>query len=224
MASGATWLYEITVPSDVRNDFEVVYLELNQNLNIRVRDAGRKLLYSSSSAEFFGRGGAGIASANTDLDAQAINATTACRGSCVIFEPGSQGTYFLEVTNNTSSSVTYDLFAFGDDFADEFEPENNVRATAPTLAVGPSLDESGALETVGDVDYWFVNGNAAVAFDAAANQLGIRADVVDNGGNRLSSHAPGSTINVRTGQYLRVFSNSDRAAASAASVYYLSSP
>lgn len=228
LASGASWLYQVTVPSAVRSSSDVVYLELNQNLDMRVRGAGRNMLYSSSSDQYFGRGVAGIATAAitgmSDLDAQAINVATECRGSCVIFQPGDQNTYFLEVTNPRSSSVTYDLFAFGDDFQDEFEPRNNSRADAAVLSVGPTFSDNGALETIGDVDFWYMNANGSVAFEAAESALGIRAELQTSGGSLIGTYQRGDTINVNAGQYLRIYSSTDRAAAAGVSVYYLSNP
>lgn len=229
LAPGQRWLYRVSVPSSVSSNYDVLYVELDQSLNLGVGSASGVTRYSSSSASFFGRGVAGlasaaIASADTEFGAQSINPSPPCRGSCVIFQPGSEGTYLVEVHNTRSSSVSYNLFVYGEQFADEYEPRNNNRTEAPALMVSPSFAESGAIETVGDVDFWRVQGSGPVIFDATASQLSLRVELLNSSGNVAGSYQDGDTFNVSNGQYLRVFSSLDRAATAQTSAYYLSSP
>lgn len=228
LAAGASWLYKIEVPSSVSSGYDVVYFELSEDLDIQVQNAARQTLFSSSSSEYFGRGNAGLASAagssSAEVDAQAITTTVTCRGSCVIFRPGNETTFYLKVTNSGSSSVTYDLFAFGDDFSDPFEPVNNSRSGAPVLNVGLVFNESGALETIGDVDFWYMDNTGQVVFNADSAFLNIRAELQNSSGIPLDTYRSGDTINVTKGDYLRIYSASDRAGASAASLYSLYNP
>src|SRR5690606_31696239 len=117
---------------------------------------------------------------------------------------------------------TIGLYAYGSSFMDRTETANDATGSAPVL----TDTDSGAIETIGDTDYWQLAYGGTVAFDAAGGGITLEAEIVDAAGNPdPASGGPylsGATFPVREGEYLRVRTrNSGEAAAAANSAYYL---
>ena len=199
-----------------------LYIELGANLELGVYDANRSLLASSRSGAFFARGNGGLSPA-ADLQPQSVDTNIQCRGSCVILPAASHSTVYAIVRNRSGSQVTTPLFAYTDVFQDLNEPSNDRIDTAPFIAINVGLGESGAIETIGDRDYWRISTGGTLLFSAANDAVELRAAVFDAAGQQVGQvFFPGSPITMNAGEVLGVWALDDRAAASANSRYDLS--
>lgn len=223
LSAGAAEVFEITIPQAVQDGYDVVYVELDTDIELELRAANyASVLMSSNSSEYFGRYSTGLQALDADLDSQAITSLVNCRGSCVIFEPTSS-TYYARVKNDSGAPASYELYVFGDVLQDDTEPANGSRGSAPTLVVGSNV--SGAIETINDVDFWYVSGSGTIAFDAGSPALSLEAHALDSNGVVVAGpYTSGDQFEVFNGEYVRVRSVTERAAASAKSVYYLGAP
>src|SRR5690606_21218549 len=105
---------------------------------------------------------------------------------------------------------------------DDTEPANNARATAPVL-VGT---DSGAIETIGDVDMWRVSTTGRVAFDTVSGGPNLHAAILDIGGTPIPGlvYTSGANFCAYPGETIRVTaSNPSQAAVSARSTYFFES-
>jgi hypothetical protein len=223
LAAGSAEIFEITVPQSVQNGYDVVYVELDADIELELRAANyASVLMSSNSRDYFGRFSTGLAAVSADLDTQGIANLVNCRGSCIIFQP-TASTYYARVKNDSGVGLSYDLYVYGDDLQDDTEPNGSL-ASAATFDVLTTV--SGAIETIGDRDLWHVDGFATVQLDTAVgNPVDIEATVLNASGVAVDGpHGPGEQFEVFDGEYVRVESASDFAAASAKSVYYLGAP
>ncbi len=201
---------------------QLLYIELGANVDLEVGDASRALLASSSSPEYFARGRAGLRGAS--IEPQRIQLDVQCRGSCVILEPRGSNTFYALIRNTSGARQTVPLFAYMEFYSDEFEPMNNSIDGAAPLPVGVDLAESGAIETLGDVDYWRVTSSGRVLFASPETNIGIQAELLSSSGTSLGGpYGAGSEFDVTVGQIIVVRSSLDRAAAPADSAYQLTS-
>ena len=222
--AGGVIEYRVSIPATVRSR-DVVYFELDRNLGLQLRTSSNlSAIASSSSPNMFAGGGTlafADAGPNGDaVDTQAVTANRACRGSCII-APAQSNSLFLRV-HGGGASTNFTLFVYGFDLLDGTEPANNNRATAPDLV----NSDSGAIETIGDVDMWRVNAVGRVAFDTVSGGPNLQAVVLDIGGNPIPGlvYTRGSRFCAYPGETIRVTaSNSSQAAASARSSYFLES-
>lgn len=221
IAAGA----DILVRIDVDTSSPVLYLELNRDIDLEVFNAFRNRIASASSRNFFGSGTTGLTT-TAALEPQAVTVQVPCRGSCVILDQGTSSHYFLLIRNTSGTSQSVGLFAFGDNFADGLEPANDVASTAPFLNLASG--DSGALEVLGDVDYWRVTGAAAggttMIFSVTDPIVGARLRVLNTLGDVVDEPDPSGAFTVFTGETIEVASATNRAAASARSFYAISRP
>lgn len=219
VAAGSGVVFKLTVPSSQAG---VVFLELDRNLNLELRNPfDYSVVASSSSPAFYARNTLGLAAAGAaGLDAQAIGVATACRGSCILL-PGGSATYFARVQNPTNTSVAVNVYFFRDAEQDTNEP-NDTQASATFFDVLSADGDQGAIELLGDVDYFRMSGPATIAFSTAAgNPVRLRLAVVrPSGGDETWIDGQGS-INVFANDVVRVFSPAGRAGAPASSQYTL---
>ena len=212
LAGTSTVVYEVIVPAAVISGDDVLFFELDtESLGIVVYNSAGTALASSASSDGFVSGDAAVSL----IGPSAITALLTCRGSCVIL-PASTSTFFVEVVNEGGSSVPFDLFVFGDDEQDEGEPDNDTTATAPPLSI--STDQTGAIETLGDVDLYAVQENGTVMFDSPS-PFDLIAEVLFNG-DVQSTLQPGESAAVFTGDTVRVSENGGNAAGPSASSRY----
>lgn len=209
---------DVFVRINVSSTRPVLYIELDRDIDLVVFNANRTRLASASSRAFFGQGTTGLAAAAL-LEPQAITTPIACRGSCVILEQGLSSHYYAVISNTSSSPVSVDLFAFGDYMVDDNEPANDDETTAPILNV--TTGDSGAIEYLGDLDYWRVTQYGQFAFDAPNGDIGITVTVY-NGNEVVDSASHGGSFEVYPGEIVLVKSTMGRAGASFESDYYIS--
>ena len=218
-AAGESFEYRLSLPSSVRTA-AVLYVELDQAAGLELRSGtGLSAIASSSSAASF-RSGAGSFSTSDQLSAAGVTVAADCRGSCVIIKPGSSS--YRVIVTNLGGSRTISLYAFGDDFMDEFEPQNDATVSAPVL----TTSDQGAIETIGDTDFWQLAYDGTVAFDTATPGITLEAEIVDASGapvpNSGGPYPGGSSLTVFGGEFVRVWArDANQAAVAARSMYFL---
>lgn len=223
---GQSQVFRVSVPAGPAGS-DLIYVELDRNIELEVRGSSyTSVIFSSNSAAWFSSGRLGIQSLAADaVVGQSVSTLTACRGSCVLATPASLGsTFYAAVRNDTNVTTTAKLYVYGDSYRDLTEPQNNATATAPSLAAF----DSGAIETVGDIDLWWASTTGIVRFDTAVGGPALEATLLDASGVPISSQLGGGpflngqTFSVFAGEFIRVrASSATRAAAAARSVYYL---
>lgn len=219
---GGALFLDMGVPPSVRN-MPVLYFELDADVSLELRNAANtSTLASSSSSNFFAAGTGGLAAGALEgapLTGQSIATTVQCRGSCVLVRPSlAVPAYVGLVRNEGPTSVTVNVFLYGDALVDEGETANDSRATAPQLA----SSDAGAIETIGDVDHFRVNAFTSIDFDPGPG-IALAADVVTAAGTVVDGPIGGGTLVAKADEFVRVrAANSNQAAASARSSYFLS--
>lgn len=161
LRSGDTVVYLVRVPSAVANQGPLLYLELEAiNTEARIEITAHDLLgnpyaRSRSSEYFFDPAGTLAMAGEPSLTAQTIAPTVSCRGPCIL-QPARMGVIRLEVRNASIHDTRYNLYAFAEAFWDVNEPGNDTEQGAVVIPVGGTVQ--GALETLGDVDYFVTAG------------------------------------------------------------------
>lgn len=226
-AGGTVW-YDVYLSSSVRN-LPLIYFELDPvasgpDLNLKLEDyTTGKILASSSSPEYFASGLHGLSVTSVVPSngpaPQSLSVNKKCLSSCVIWR-ASASNYYLGIANPTASSVTVDVYAYGYDYTDSNEP-NNASFNYAT-PIGVTTDE-GAIETLGDNDYWQITSGSSLTFNAlfSGTPVGLQADVYDSAQQYITTLYPGDSIGVSAGQYVRVYAANNYAGPSYYSGYSL---
>jgi hypothetical protein len=194
VAGNGSKVYDVTVSGGAASS-DLLYLELDtESASLVVYNSAGTAIASSADASGFIAGGSASVLGTAGIDVAVI-----CRGSCVILE-ASAGSYFVEVNNQTGGTLNFDLYAFGDPFQDDNEPSNDLPATAPTLGTG----DEGAIETLGDEDWFIVNTGGLVRFESTSD-LDLRATVSKANGDPIASLSPGQATTVLATDRVRVY-------------------
>lgn len=219
---GGALFLDMSVPPSVRN-MPVLYFELSADLSLELRNAANtSTIASSSSRNFFAAGTGGLAAGSGEepaLTDQGITTAVPCRGSCVLVRPSiAVPAYVGLIRNEGPTSVTVSVFLYGDSLVDTGESANDSRGSAPQLL----SSDAGAIETIGDVDHFWVAAAASINFNPGAG-IALLADVVTSTGVVKDGPIAGGTLFALGGEFVRVrAANSNQAAASARSSYFLS--
>ncbi len=220
----STMYFDVALPSSVRA-YPLVYFELTADLNLSLINysSAYQTLASSSSASYFASGSVGLASlaGGGGPIAQSIGVSYACQGSCIIWPTSGTTHYYLGVENTGSSPATFDLYVYGYHYQDSNEPGNNVQAGAVPLSSGSA--DSGAIETLGDVDWWYMTASGNVSFTKVVSPVSLQALLYDSGGGYIATFNPsaGGTIPVVAGDSLKIESANGYAGSTAVSRYDL---
>lgn len=223
LAAGQSLAFKLTVPSDVRNGNDLVYIELDKNLDLELRNPSNyNVVASSGGPRYYAPGTGGLIFSSEELGSQAITAAPACRGSCVLIPTSGSSTYYARVVNKGGSAVSFNLYFFGDAEMDEGENNDSI-ATATFFDIASASGDTGAIELMYDKDYWRVSASGSVEFITAVdNPVDLRLEVLNGNGTRvLGPVGNGDTVSVITGDYLYVYSASNRGGAAATSQYTL---
>ena len=135
--------------------------------------------------------------------------------------PAGNDTYYFQVSG-ALLPTPYSAYVYGAPHVDTNEGSNEDPIMAPPYFLGE--EDGGALETIGDVDWWTV-GSASSASEAveflAPGSAGIEVYVVtiDSESGPFPS---GTVLNLAPGDLLRVESTLERAARGASGYYYFS--
>ncbi len=210
---------------DAVRSFDVAYAELDttQPAVVELRNSAYwGVLASSATPDYFVRGTiAGVpqplpTASAAGVRPSAITPDRVCLGPCVIFDPGG-GRFYLRVVNTGSTGLVADLYLYGATFAHADEPANDSRSGAAPLVNGAG----GALELLGDVDYWLASAEANVTVEEIGG-LALQATVYDTCGLAVAGpYDGGETFRVFAGEAVRVRAAQDRAGAPGASAYQL---
>lgn len=183
--------------------------------------AGGETIATSIGPEYFwSPTGAEPAQAAQRLDTEAIRpGVPACRGPCVVIRPTGSPVHF-EVTNIGEVAEPLSIYLYTDRFVDTNEPGNDNRATP--FFYNFEEGGEGAIETLGDVDWWQV---ASLEAEVGTVELVHTGDLeltlfVDTGTDTLP-HAPGQPALIEVGDLLRVESTGGLAARGPNSLYSL---
>ncbi len=221
---GDSVIFKLDVPASVSSGYDVLYLELDNNLQLELRDPNTyNVVASSSGPSYFARGIAGLSTAAAgELGAQAIGLPTACRGSCIIIPAPSASTFYARVVNPTGTGLSTNLYFYGDAEQDTGEPNDQLSDAVPFDVYAAGGDQ-GAIELLGDVDYYRVSQPRSVVFSTVTgNPVDLRVSVHDASGARVAGpFDQNGVFNVQAGEYLKVYSLSGRAGAPASSRYTL---
>lgn len=213
IAPGEEKLFLVNVSNDTAAAGAALYLELDAALNLTVLDDDRSVYATSSSAEVFAAGTAGLESRG--LAPQTISNVRKCRGACVI-QDASAGNYYLRVENTSGDTVNYALYAYVTDYSDDNEAVNDAAATAVSLG---DFD-NGALESLGDEDYYVASKNGKLCFGGTSwSNARVNVTNIDGLDQTLE---PGGSISLRADDVIRVYEpGGDAAAAASVSKYVL---
>lgn len=217
VAANDSEVYVVTVPAGVISGDDLLFFEIDEPaLGIVVYSSAGSAIASSNSEEFFVRGAAAVSL----LEPAGIGITVPCRGPCVLL-PAAAGTYYVEIVNDSGSNRNFDLYIFGDDFVDEDEPANDSSASALPVSAGGV--GQGAIETLGDNDYYSMSSSGNLEFTAPGSPLDLRAEVSDSGGVVATLQPGDPAFAVFAGDIVRVYeAGGDAAGPSATSNYTLS--
>ncbi len=214
LASGDTQLLAIDVSNAQAAAGQAIFFELDRNIDLSVFNADRSIYASSNSPAFFAAGSGGLGAAV--LTTEAISINQVCRGACVIRDV-SAGTYYLRIRNQSNAAVDYKLFVYVEDYKDQGEPGNGNETTAISL----SDVDLGAIESIGDVDFYKVTRGGTLEF-RSNSVLELRAEVRGEDGTTVTLSPGDRYARLIAGDVIRVFElTGTRAAASAASSYTL---
>lgn len=220
-----------------------VYFVIDEG-DLRVRTPGFSTYASSSTGYFFASGEDGILPAlvgSSDLAPQALPTTrTSCLGPCVILDEAQVAglpNAFVQIANPFTVEITVDLWVFSQALDDSTEPGNDTLTGAEALPSGSSL---GAIETLGDADFYEALADGSVTVYApltsgapAENFLTIEAELFNHAGISVDGGLVGGAnpvtiapdgshtfTNVFSGDFVRVHAvDDDRAAAAQYSRY-----
>ncbi len=215
-----------TVPARSNAHFDVVlptgagrgilYIEVENGVSIQVR-RGAEVFFDTAAGTF--RRLANNATADDAkslgqfLTPQAIGVGRACRGPCVLLPATTGASLTVHNPGPTQRQVVIHLVTEG--FDDLNEP-NDVPAAA-TLLVG---EESGAIELVGDVDWFRVAEEGILTFEPP-RAMAARARHFSPGGVLLGTLPAGSGVRVLAGDLVEVSAVQAEAGPSGVSVYFL---
>lgn len=196
----------------------------NQPVTVLVMDSNGQPLASSASSTYFvgGLGAASLALPSAQVAPAAIATSDVCNGPCVLV-PAQSAYYYVEIRNTASSSATVNLWFYGTPYGDAYETGNNSRTGTPATLTSTTGSESGAIETVGDVDYWKTVDSGSWQFDTANNGYDITVYILDtNGQVRDGPYHNGDRIPAYGGWTYEIYSGLNRAGIAAKSAYYFS--
>lgn len=224
LAPGTIRYYRVNVPT-ARG---LLYGEVSNDAGLRVSlyTSGGSMVAVSNSRTFFATSVAGLSAADAavDVGGSSIAVPYACVGPCAAVVPSASSTYYLGVANTSGSTRAYEVFAYTMDETDENEP--NDASLGATVLAGATSDR-GAIEVVGDVDYFEYQATSGgahyVVFTPFDLGLGLELEIIGvacAGNCGPISGAPGDNVlGLLDGDLLRVRSAVGRAGPSASSGY-----
>jgi hypothetical protein len=216
LQAGDTTDFAIVVTADIAESGSALFFEATQSsgtgLTLTTFSSDLSVYASSSAPNLFVSG----ALDESLLSPQGIAESYVCLGPCVARD-SQEETFYVRLTNTSSVSINYSLFAYVKNYDDTGEDENDQVATAIDL----TTSDTGAIESLGDVDFYDIQSAGTLRFNNTT-QVDTIAVVRDAQGNEIFRLRNGEMRAVSVGQRLEVKSESDeRAAPAGASTYGL---
>lgn len=212
--SGETRWFEVNLTDTAQNQ-EAFFFELNTATSVELTlfSSGGAALASTTQAEAFFAGTTGLAAESVAADGvsrAAVTAADICAGACVI-RNASSATFYARVTN-TGSARSITVYAYARNYYDSEETANDSEANAVPLAVGSS--DSGAIERIGDVDYWEIQNDGDLTFSeySGAPEIERRVLVIFGSGTEGPYTEADSPITVFAGDIVAVYEAGNDAA------------
>ena len=179
---------------------------------------------SGSAADPSAAGDAGVGASAAELGPRSVAVHFQCFGPCAAISPSS-GRYYLEVRNQSPSTQVFDLFVYtfaANDLNDRGSSSNDTAATATPF--GPGDSPSGAIELVGDVDWFRYTGFSERVLRFAVRDEAVGLVLQFEDGFTVEGTTAGLNTTVRANERFRVYSASGRAGPSDTSGYAISLP
>lgn len=220
LPAGTDGHFDVRVPVGAFG--QVVYIEVQGAPSVQVAQGSG--LFVSTSPGSFRRLQSGqmwlahsdVASTSGDVPMPAaIGVVRACVGPCVLL-PGGGGNATLTVHNPSATPRTVTIHLNSEPFSDLNEP-NEVCSAATPVSAGT---ESGAIELVGDTDWFRVSTSGFLTFDAPV-AVQLRAELFEANCTGPRTVSAGEPTWVSSGQLLRVRAVGDVAGPSGTTTYYL---
>ncbi len=212
-------------------DFDLLVIELDSDLTLEQTDRSGQAVHAVST----GPVGFGPPPASPDAESLGAHdqgaigpagiavAAPNCRGSCLVFEAQNDVLYFQ--VRGADVPTDYSLYAYFASYSDGTEPSNDYTDTAARYVLRSS--DGGAIETLGDVDWWQVAADGpdgplsgTITFHAPNASLDLRLHVYDNGVVRDEYYTDGDTLEVYRYSVMRVRSGNGSAARGPNGFYY----
>ncbi len=214
LPAGRTLYYAIEFGGG-RSDLLYAEVVADGPLRVSLLNVRGGTLARSTSPEVFPSDGSGtfFTSDGDPLVPRSISVEFSCVGPCAAIR-AIQPMVYIAVENQGNVSQTFDLYAFTMKYSDLNEPNDG--PSVATQVSGPGT-ASGAIETIGDVD-WFVFGGSSVrevGFFPFRDDLGLRLRIE---GSDVSLGSGGSEV-LYPGERFTVASALGRAGPSATSGY-----
>jgi len=198
-----------------RSDLLYAEVVADGPLRVSLLNARGGTLARSTSAEVFPSDGSGafFTADGAPLLPRSISAEFTCLGPCAAIR-AIQPMVYVAVENQGTTTRTFDLYAFTMPFSDLNEPNDGPSTATPVSGQGTV---SGAIETIGDVDWFVLGGNSVreVSFFPYRTELGLRLRIE---GSDVSLGAGGTDV-LYPGERFTVASSIGRAGPSATSGY-----
>lgn len=209
--------------------------EVDGFANVIVQDRSANAIASSAFPSVFERGtGALSLTRQGTADPQAISPDrqSDCANPCVILSGSDLDAARYFIVEAGSEEVTVDVYAFSRDFDDLGEPENDSRTSTDETLVHSDFQvegTAGALETLGDRD-WYEVGNSGCLTVDPAEEVSTWITVHDAGGTEIDGtsrqFSPGddvseTNVEVFPGEFVLVTTVEDEAGDAFASTYTL---
>ncbi len=207
LEGGSELYYRIDAPSARA----LVYAEaVGDDLRVTLYDLRGRVLGVSVDPDLFGR--SATSDAEPGVDPSSIAVAYVCQGPCVA-ALGSQDSFVVRVENRAAGARTFDLYAYTMDPTDANEPNDSSATATPVPAPGAY---AGAIERIGDLDYFRYTGaeTRALEFFATSPALGLVLEI--DGGPTIRD---GESAFLLPGEVFRVRSASSRAGPSGTSRY-----
>jgi hypothetical protein len=220
LQAGDSTDFAIVVTSDIADDANALFFEAAETagtgLALTTYSPDLSVYASSSAAGLFTAGALSTSDASL-LTPQALPTVLyECFGPCVIRD-SQAATFYVRLTNTSGANLTYSLFAYVKNYDDSGENANDQQASAPDL----TDSDRGAIESLGDVDYYDVQGTGTLTF-TSGGEVDTVAILRNAQGTELARLTNGQTSAVQVGQRLEVRSASgNRAAPGGSSAYGL---
>lgn len=225
LAPNASVTLAVNVDAIIAAGGPALYLETDTEFGLLVDWEGSQYRgdygsrFSLVSNEYWGWTGASPLSSG--ISPMAIDIAIECRGSCVIVH-AAEATAYVTITNTSSVIRNATFYAYTEAFQDLGEPGNDTQSGAVPIAMPGT--ESGALETIGDLDYYEVVGEEGQVGTLTfyPGSLAVLYLETASGDHKAGPYGWGSpSIQVEAGDFIRVQASGSLAAVSAYSAYSL---
>ncbi len=220
--ANATRLVRLTFPSAAAalRYVEIGGVNVEHNVRLEVPVAGQMVGYSSRRDLFASSPtGLSLAAGAAGPEPMAIGVSWSCDGPCVASRYQS-GPVVVRITNASFTTRTVQVYAYGTPEADLNEPNERVQEATPFVVTAEGDGPAGAIERLGDVDYFRLACGAGSGFADLRLTLvsSFRGDIVMRvpGGQEFGPDAPRV---VPCDSVVAVYTRDGTAGASAASRY-----